>query len=222
MIKKAPIIRQLLEFENDDLPSWYLDEAECRKFKHDLLKYASKNRRTFVRFVHNLNIAESECLELIYETLSEATEEWGDFLVDEHERYFDLAELNEEYLEDLSNLIDIDLTGSELHAGKIIELLTGKINHPHEEIRYNSLWLIDDYLNVDNIRKYAKTLELILTKLEDEKREVRLEAERVLNNLNRLPQNYKPKFKDLFYRKLKIWQKAKLDKHIEKILSESK
>jgi len=215
------ILEKLKRLDDDSI--WeeiFRDDNTHEAFQAEVLQYANENKTEFIDFVHSLDAEDdSESLEMVYEILSENADNWGDFLVSEHKRWFEFGEKHPEKADDITFLIDIDLINHETFANEIILFLSEKIDHPNSKIRHDAIWLMEDYLSKNRrYKNHPKSIGLLQKRLNDDDRKVRLLTIKTLKKIGQLPKYYKPKLLDRLALKMDERKEKKTQKFIDKAL----
>ena len=78
----------------------------------------------------------------------------------------------------------------------MISLLENNLSHKNASIRYKSIWYLGDWISDENKDKYSHVIRKIISKLQDENWKIRYATKLVLDDMNRLPKDYKISFWD--------------------------
>lgn len=216
------ILEKLKRLSDDDfvIEEILNDDETHDAFQAEVLQYANENRTKFEEFIKNLHHEEDEeALETIYDILSEEADNWGSFLINEYKRWFEFSEKYPEKADDITFLIDIDLTKHETSANEVIHFLSEKIDHPNNKIRQEAIWLMADYLNENQrYKKHPKSIEKLKKRLNDEKQKIRLLTIKTLKKNSQLPKYYKPRLLDRIALKMQERKEKKTQKFIDQAL----
>lgn len=135
---------------------------------------------------------------VIYEALSKNPKKWSNFFKEEYERAFELAKKSDNAFEILESLQEISFVkeGKLKTIDEVINLLENNLSHQNEAIRYKSIWYLGDWISDENKDKYSHVIRKIITKLQDKNWKIRYATKLVLDDMNKLPKDYKISFWD--------------------------
>lgn len=121
------IIEDLKTHEKKLLDSWYnLDEHQSKKFLQKVVRFADENPNKIKQYCRNTLPLEFSSLSIIYEALSEYSNNWHEFLLDEIKRIIALAKAKRINYHYLSIIEEIDL---ETIYGQSPHIYSKIINH---------------------------------------------------------------------------------------------
>ena len=135
---------------------------------------------------------------VIYEALSKNPKKWSNFFKEEYERAFESAKKSNNAFEILESLQEISFVEKEKleTLDQIITLLENNLSHSSEAIRYKSIWYLSDWISNENKHKYSHIILKITSKLQDENWKIRYTTKLILEDMNKLPKDYKVNFWD--------------------------
>lgn len=139
---------------------------------------------------------------IIYEALGQNPEKWGSFFFEEIQRAFRNAEDSNEPSKILDSLEEISMTDESkiIQRNEIINYLETKMNHANDVLKYKSIWYLGDWIDKSNISEHSNVVNKIKANLKDQNWRIRMVSKRFLEELDRLPNDYKMKLSD----KLKV------------------
>lgn len=149
---------------------------------------------------------------VIYEALGHDPDNWGAFFFEEIQRAFTIAENSSEPFNVMDGLDEISMTDVTLvkERDEIIRFLFSQIDHDSEVIRYKAIWYLADWIDDDISYKYMEVISKIKKSLvDDENWRVRIVSKMFLEDLNKLPKDYKMSFSDKL--KVKFLNEYKFD-----------
>ena len=180
------------------------EESDREKLIEEIRKYSEvKTEAELVPEIReHFNQIQLSGIGIIYEALSKNPLKWSNFFREEYERAFESAEQSEKafsILDSLEEISFVDKTKLE-SRDELIKLLENNLSNNKESIRYKAIWYLGDWIGDDNKDKYSNVIHKIISKLEDDNWKIRNCAKNVLEEMNKLPKDYKVSFLD----KLKV------------------
>lgn len=168
------------EYSNLDLEASEKVEAEIEKLCRD-------NIEELKRFCTDKLFLETDKISLIYYSLSECENYsfWNDFLTKEFARVFEIA-INQNKMAQLYPLLEnitVDETDS-LDAEKVREILVKELDNKILKIRFNSLSLLEYWLDFDGIGIKQSVISKLREKAKDTNWKIRWNAYNMLKERN--------------------------------------
>lgn len=105
---------------------------------------------------------------VIYEALSAQPAKWGDFYVAEYRRAFEEAETSLEPFEVLESLEEICMAEDTGFGEELIRVAEPYLNHQTAAIRLKAIWMIFDWLTIEDKRKYPQVIRKVKERLQDD------------------------------------------------------
>ena len=157
------IINKLKEHEKNQLDIWFaLEEKETKKFLNDVVSFADKNPDEIKQYCYSITLSEFSSLTIVYEALSEYSNDWTDFLADEFIRIVNVIEKGKDkpgFLEVLES-IDVESIYKKNDAAfiKSLDFLTSKLDtDKSDKFNIHLLELIDNFiLEIDDETEFME------------------------------------------------------------------
>ncbi|WP_428232434.1 hypothetical protein [Flavobacterium sp.] len=164
-----------------------LDFEASEKVELQTEKLCRDNIDELKRFCVDKLFLETDKISLIYYSLSECENYsfWNDFLTKEFARVFEIA-INQNKMAQLYPLLEnitVDETDS-LDAEKVRELLVKELDNQILEIRFNSLSLLEYWLDFDGIGIKQSVISKLREKTKDTNWKIRWNAHKMLKGRN--------------------------------------
>jgi ribosomal protein S24E len=131
-------------------------------------------------------------ISIIYEAVTHHAEAWGDFIIEEYKRAFELAKKDSSKINILGCLDELGFVknkNSEL-GRKVVTVLENNISDSNFAIRHRAINFIGDWIEEENKGKYQPTIIKVQEKLKDVNWKVRHIAELVLSDISALPTGF--------------------------------
>lgn len=180
------------------------DESERERLIEEVRKYSeTKNENELkLEIRENFKQVNLSGIGVIYEALSKNPQKWSNFFKEEYERAFESAIKSDNAFEILECLQEISFVEeSKLESrDEIIEILERHLSHEKDSIRYKAIWYLGDWISNDNRSKYNHIIKNITYKLKDKNWKIRYATKLILEDMNKLPTDFKLGFMD----KLKV------------------
>ncbi|OXA69853.1 hypothetical protein B0A67_18110 [Flavobacterium aquidurense] len=169
-----------------------LDFEASEKVEAEIEKLCRDNIEELKRFCTDKLFLETDKISLIYYSLSECENYsfWNDFLTKEFARVFEIA-INQNKMAQLYPLLEnitVDETDS-LDAEKVREILVKELDNKILEIRFNSLSLLEYWLDFDGIGIKQSVISKLREKTKDTNWKIRWNAHNMLKERNILVQD---------------------------------
>lgn len=162
--------------EDKELDYFYsLSVDEQEEYLKEILDFANENRSTMIDYIHKIKIARFSHLEAIYSALAIDPQNWGDFLFEEHKRVFKIAKTSKkthDVLESLEFYFNYENQNFQF-KDNIIQYLASELEHPNDAIRFQSLYLLDEWIDDVDFPKYRHVIERMAKRKDDENWKVR-------------------------------------------------
>lgn len=204
-------MKKIADITEDIYNYWDNIEIEQRHIDKIIKEYASVTDYDIVvkEIRENFTQDKDSGMDVIYFALCENPEKWYTFFAEEYENAFRIAETIENPFEYLEILEAIVWRQNKAHQQvyRIIDILIKYLNHEIDAIRFEAIWLIENWLVDGNENKYPNVIRELKDKLKDKNWRVRWCAFETLSNLNQLPINYKINILDKF--RIKFFDKYK-------------
>lgn len=164
-----------------------LDFEASEKVEAEIEKLCRDNIEELKRFCTDKLFLETDKISLIYYSLSECENYsfWNDFLTKEFARVFEIA-INQNKMAQLYPLLEnitVDETDS-LDAEKVREILVKELDNKILEIRFNSLSLLEYWLDFDGIGIKQSVISKLREKAKDTNWKIRWNAHNMLKERN--------------------------------------
>jgi hypothetical protein len=164
-----------------------LDFEASEKVEAEIEKLCRDNIEELKRFCTDKLFLETDKISLIYYSLSECENYsfWNDFLTKEFARVFEIA-INQNKMAQLYPLLEnitVDETDS-LDAEKVREILVKELDNKILEIRFNSLSLLEYWLDFDGIGIKQSVISKLREKTKDTNWKIRWNAHNMLRERN--------------------------------------
>ncbi|MFG4003076.1 hypothetical protein [Flavobacterium aquidurense] len=164
-----------------------LDFEASEKVEAEIEKLCRDNIEELKRFCTDKLFLETDKISLIYYSLSECENYsfWNDFLTKEFARVFEIA-INQNKMAQLYPLLEnitVDETDS-LDAEKVREILVKELDNKILEIRFNSLSLLEYWLDFDGIGIKQSVISKLREKTKDTNWKIRCNAHNMLKERN--------------------------------------
>lgn len=163
--------------EDDKELDFYYDltDDEQENYHKEILNFANENRSTMIDYIHKIKIVRFSPLDPIYSALATDPENWGDFLFEEHKRVFKIAKNSKkthDVLESLEFYFNYENQNFQF-KDNIIQYLASELEHPNDAVRYQSLSLLDEWIDDVDFPKYRHIIELMAKRKDDKNWKVR-------------------------------------------------
>ncbi|MEZ4921408.1 MAG: hypothetical protein R2792_20100 [Saprospiraceae bacterium] len=137
-------------------------------------------------------------ISVLYEALSDNPQKWSQFFKEEYQRAFEAAAQADNPFEILECLDEINFVDAQQLESRdeIIRLLEEYLDHEKAALRYKAVWYLGDWILEDNMEQYGTLVQKIIGKLQDPNWKTRYITQLVLDDVNQLPKDYKPRFLD--------------------------
>ncbi|CAD0000716.1 hypothetical protein [Flavobacterium salmonis] len=162
-----------------------LDFEASEKIEVETEKLCRDNIEELKRYCVDKLFSETDKINLIYYSLSECENYsfWTDFLTKEFARVFEIAithdKMNQLY--PLLENITVDETDS-LDAEKVREMLVKELDNQKLEIRFNSLALLDYWLDFNGVGIQQSVISKLREKTKDTNWKIRWNAHKILTD----------------------------------------
>ena len=190
----------LTDFKPPIAQFWDLEDTEQTDLLTKIRRYAnSQKSKDFAQEVNqHFDQVLFSGIEVIYEALSDEPKKWGGFFVKEYRRAFQAAEKAPNPFEILECLDEIGFADLEATAynDQIIELIQPYLDHDNLAILYKALWNLGDFLTPSILDQHAGLEDRIKQQLSHKNWKIRFAASTTLEELDRLPSDYKVSFWD--------------------------
>ncbi|WP_299715138.1 hypothetical protein [uncultured Tenacibaculum sp.] len=194
-------MNSLKDRKNQIVNFWDIEEeTEREKLIEEIRNYSEiKSEIELVSEIReNFEQINFSGISVIYEALSKNPKKWSNFFKEEYERAFESAKKSNNAFEILESLQEISFVEKEKleTLDEIITLLENNLSHSSEVIRYKSIWYLSDWISNENKHKYSHIILKITSKLQDENWKIRYATKLILEDMNKLPKDYKVSFWD--------------------------
>lgn len=164
-----------------------LDFEASEKIEVETEKLCRDNIEELKRYCVDKLFSETDKINLIYYSLSECENYsfWTDFLTKEFARVFEIA-ITQNKMDQLYPLLEnitVDETDS-LDAEKVREMLVKELDNQKIEIRFNSLALLDYWLDFDGVGVKQSVISKLRNKTKDSNWKIRFNAHKLLKERN--------------------------------------
>ncbi|OIV40181.1 hypothetical protein BKM63_19735 [Flavobacterium johnsoniae] len=164
-----------------------LDFDASEKVEAATEKICRNNVEELKSFCEEKLFSETDKISLIYYSLSECENYsfWNDFLTKEFIRVFEIA-INQNKMEKLYPLLEnitVDETNS-LDAEKVREILVKELDNQKLQIRFNSLSLLEYWLDFDGLGIKQSVISKLREKTKDTNWKIRWNAHKMLTGRN--------------------------------------
>lgn len=164
-----------------------LDFDASEKVEATTEKICRNNVEELKSFCEEKLFSETDKISLIYYSLSECENYsfWNDFLTKEFIRVFEIA-INQNKMEKLYPLLEnitVDETNS-LDAEKVREILVKELDNQKLQIRFNSLSLLEYWLDFDGLGIKQSVISKLRDKTKDTNWKIRWNAHKMLKGRN--------------------------------------
>ncbi|MFY0629373.1 MAG: hypothetical protein JXR05_03265 [Flavobacteriaceae bacterium] len=152
------VIKELQKHEKDELNEWIMADIEENEiFFKEVVKFSDENPEQIKTYCSNLLPTEDSSLSIVYEALSEYSENWNQFLFEEIKRVIFLAKEKQIKAKCLEVLSDIDSEimydkFPDLHAD-VLDFLTSHLD-PNDRKKFNIELLDITFYFLADIEEY--------------------------------------------------------------------
>ncbi|WP_299161728.1 hypothetical protein [uncultured Tenacibaculum sp.] len=147
------MIEKLIEYENDELDSWYETSVEYSdNFMKEFVIYADNNKDKVLNYALNSEPSFISSHNIIFEALSTFSTNWSDFLFNEAQRIMGIVENEPEkyrILEVISDSFDVDniYDNDFIFFEKLINsLFEYYYNSKNKKVKRETLFVLHDLL----------------------------------------------------------------------------
>ncbi len=178
------LIDKLKEIDAEVIVYYDMEDAESEKLLLDIAEYANAHREEFISFCRSLQAKEDSVLNIIYQSITADSKNWGEFFVEETGRIIELAKKSDHpfavtsCLEELLGSYEIDTEFN----NKIIRILEKELNSPIDALRHRCLTLLSYIIREGNQKNHGAVIEKMKALIHDPNWKVRWMANHSLQD----------------------------------------
>ena len=189
---------------SEDIGIYYeLSSEEQNEYHKEILEFANNNKLNLINYLSDIHPNKFLNINIIYIALAEAPEKWGDFLFEEFKRVFKIAKSQKkpfEYIECLDFPFNFENRNFQF-IDNIIRYLETELNDPNDAVRYQSLYLLDVWIEDEEFVKYRSIIEHMAKKQNDKNWKIRNLTYIIFTGRPLLPNL---EFKQSFFDKIRV------------------
>lgn len=193
-------MRNLMEMSEDLEKYWDFEELKRAALIEEIRIYSTSiDRAEFIKEVRSrFEQKNFSNISQVYEALSKTPKYWQTFFIEEYERAFKAAKLEDNAFDILQSIDEIGFIQERdpVFVGKIIGILKSHINHAKDGIKHRAIFLLGDWWEKQYESKFPYLMGDLRGKLNDKNWKIRYITELVLKDADELPMDYKRSFID--------------------------